>query len=151
MVYLGLDLGSKTLGVSVSDRTGIIASSLEVLRYNEYSDLLEKLDKIVEDRKVDVEITADKEKYYPGDEVTLTVKTTNNGKPVKSFVNVSVVNEAVFQVTEDITSILEEVYANKSYPVYTYSTFKDDIMNSSGRRRRRRWRKPQRLWRYSML
>ena len=54
MVYLGLDLGSKTLGVSVSDRTGIIASSLEVLRYNEYSDLLEKLDKIVEDRKVDV-------------------------------------------------------------------------------------------------
>lgn len=104
-----------------------------------------------EDRKVDVEITADKEKYHPGDEVTLTVKTTNNGKPVKSFVNVSVVNEAVFQVTEDITSILEEVYANKSYPVYTYSTFKDDIMNSSGRRRRRRWRKPQRLWRYSML
>lgn len=54
MVYLGLDLGSKTLGVSVSDRTGIIASSLEVLRYNEYSELLEKLDKIVEDRKVDV-------------------------------------------------------------------------------------------------
>ena len=50
MVYLGLDLGSKTLGVSVSDRTGIIASSLEVLRYNEYSELLEKLDKIVEER-----------------------------------------------------------------------------------------------------
>ena len=54
MIYLGLDLGSKTLGVSVSDRTGIIASSLDVLRYNEYSDLLEKLDKIVEERKVDV-------------------------------------------------------------------------------------------------
>ena len=54
MVYLGLDLGSKTLGVSVSDRTGIIASSLEVLRYNDYEELLIKLDKIVEDRKVDV-------------------------------------------------------------------------------------------------
>ncbi len=53
MVYLGLDLGSKTLGVSVSDRTCIIASSLEVLRYNEYSDLLLQLDKIVEDRRVD--------------------------------------------------------------------------------------------------
>ena len=53
MVYLGLDLGSKTLGVSVSDRTGIIASSLEVLRYNDYEELLCKLDKIVEDRKVD--------------------------------------------------------------------------------------------------
>ena len=54
MVYLGLDLGSKTLGVSVSDRIGIIASSLEVLRYNDYSDLLLQLDKIVTDRKVDV-------------------------------------------------------------------------------------------------
>ena len=54
MVYLGLDLGSKTLGVSVSDRTGIIASSLEVLRYNNYEELLNKLDKIVEDRHVDV-------------------------------------------------------------------------------------------------
>ncbi|MBQ7790005.1 MAG: Holliday junction resolvase RuvX [Bacilli bacterium] len=54
MVYLGLDLGSKTLGVSVSDRTGIIASSLEVLRYNDYEELLNKLDKIVEDKRVDV-------------------------------------------------------------------------------------------------
>ena len=53
MVYLGLDLGSKTLGVSVSDRTGIIASSLEVLRYNDYEELLNKLDKIVEDKRVD--------------------------------------------------------------------------------------------------
>lgn len=54
MVYLGLDLGSKTLGISVSDRTGIIASSLEVLRYNDYEELLNKLDKIVEDKRVDV-------------------------------------------------------------------------------------------------
>ena len=54
MVYLGLDLGSKTLGISVSDRTGIIASSLEVLRYNDYEELLNKVDKIVEDKRVDV-------------------------------------------------------------------------------------------------
>ena len=53
MVYLGLDLGSKTLGVSVSDRTGIIATSLEVIRYNNQEELLNKLDKIVEERKVE--------------------------------------------------------------------------------------------------
>lgn len=53
MTYLGLDLGSKTLGVSVSDRTGIIATSLEVIRYNDQNELLDKLDKIVEERKVD--------------------------------------------------------------------------------------------------
>ena len=53
MTYLGLDLGSKTLGISISDRTGIIATSLEVLRYNSQEELLNKLDQIVEQRKVD--------------------------------------------------------------------------------------------------
>ncbi len=52
MTYLGLDLGSKTLGLSISDKTGLIASSLEVLRYNEYSELLDKLDTIIKERKV---------------------------------------------------------------------------------------------------
>ena len=52
MTYLGLDLGTKTLGLSISDKTGLIASSLEVLRYNEYSELLDKLDTIIKERKV---------------------------------------------------------------------------------------------------
>ncbi len=53
MIYLGLDLGSKTLGVSISDKTGIIASSLEVIRFKNYDDLFKRLDTIVNDRKVD--------------------------------------------------------------------------------------------------
>ena len=53
MIYLGLDLGSKTLGVSVSDRTATIATSIEVIRHNNLEELFAKLDKIVEDRKVD--------------------------------------------------------------------------------------------------
>lgn len=53
MIYLGLDLGSKTLGVAISDRTGIIASSLDVIRYSNYEDLLDELEKIVILRKVD--------------------------------------------------------------------------------------------------
>ena len=53
MIYLGLDLGSKTLGLAISDRTSTIATSLEVLRYNNYDELLDKLSKIVESRKVD--------------------------------------------------------------------------------------------------
>ena len=53
MLYLGLDLGSKTLGLAISDRTSTIATSLEVLRYNDYDELLDKLSKIVESRKVD--------------------------------------------------------------------------------------------------
>ena len=35
MRYLGLDLGTKTLGLSLSDVTGTIASTYKVIRFNE--------------------------------------------------------------------------------------------------------------------
>lgn len=47
MKYLGLDLGSKTLGMALSDDSGIIASSYKIIRHNEEYDML--LDKIVEE------------------------------------------------------------------------------------------------------
>ena len=53
MTYLGLDLGSKTCGIAISDRTGLIATSLEVIRYNDYDDLINKLNNIVISRNVD--------------------------------------------------------------------------------------------------
>jgi len=40
MRYLGLDLGSRTLGVAVSDKTGTIASSVKIIRHNEDYDRL---------------------------------------------------------------------------------------------------------------
>lgn len=80
-----------------------------------------------EDRKVDIEITSDKSEYKPGDKVTLTVKTTNKGEPIKSFVNISVVNKAVFELQEDTVNLIEKIYEDKNYPVYTYSSFMDYI------------------------
>ncbi len=54
MRYLGLDLGSRTLGISISDRTGLIASSYKVLRHNEeYDGLVDLVKKIVEDEDID--------------------------------------------------------------------------------------------------
>jgi len=53
MIYLGLDLGSKTLGLSISDRTSTIATSLEVIRYNDYGELFNKLDEVVSIKHVD--------------------------------------------------------------------------------------------------
>ena len=53
MTYLGLDLGSKTCGVAISDRKGIIATSLEVIRYYDYEDLFHQLELVVISRKVD--------------------------------------------------------------------------------------------------
>lgn len=52
MTYLGLDLGTKTLGISKS--SGIIASPYKTLRHNEdYDYLLKELEKIVHDEKID--------------------------------------------------------------------------------------------------
>lgn len=53
MIYLGLDLGSKTLGLSISDRTSTVATSLEVIRYRDLEELFNELDKVVILRKVD--------------------------------------------------------------------------------------------------
>ncbi len=44
MKYLGLDLGSKTLGMALSDSSGIIASSYKIIRHNEeYERLLNEV------------------------------------------------------------------------------------------------------------
>ena len=54
MRYLGLDLGSRTLGVSISDKSGIIARSMKTIRHNEnYDMLVDAVKEIVTDEKVD--------------------------------------------------------------------------------------------------
>lgn len=80
-----------------------------------------------ETRKIDIDIKSDKTEYKPGDEVNLTIKTTNNNKPIKTFVNISVVNEAVFAVQEDSTEIVSTIYQDPEYPIYTYSSYFDFI------------------------
>ena len=49
MRYLGLDYGAKTLGVVISDETATIASTLKTIRYNDDSELLNELDKIIKE------------------------------------------------------------------------------------------------------
>ena len=53
MKYLALDLGTKTLGLAISDKLGIIASPYKVLRYDEVNKLIEELLVIIEEEKVD--------------------------------------------------------------------------------------------------
>ncbi len=54
MKYLGLDLGSKTLGMAISDKEGKIASSYQIIRHNEeYDRLIEKIKTIVEEQKIE--------------------------------------------------------------------------------------------------
>lgn len=55
MRYLGLDLGSKTLGVATSDLTETIATTLTTLYFNNenYESLIEPLRKIILENEVD--------------------------------------------------------------------------------------------------
>ena len=49
MRYLGLDLGTKTLGLALSDQLGMIATSYKILRHNEdYDSLIPMLKEEIE-------------------------------------------------------------------------------------------------------
>lgn len=52
MRYLGLDLGTKTLGLAISDKTNTIASPYETLYYKEYKELILPLKNIVEEKNI---------------------------------------------------------------------------------------------------
>lgn len=54
MRYLGLDLGTKTLGLSISDRTGVIASFYDNIRYDDEDVLLEKVNEIINKENIDI-------------------------------------------------------------------------------------------------
>jgi len=53
MRYLGLDLGTKTLGLAISDKSGMISSPYKVLRYNDINLLINELLLIIEQEQVD--------------------------------------------------------------------------------------------------
>ena len=54
MRYLGLDLGSRTLGIAIST-SGVFASDLKVIRHNEeYDKLLDEVKSIVDENNIDV-------------------------------------------------------------------------------------------------
>lgn len=54
MRALGLDFGSKTIGISISDNTKMIASSFDVLRYDlDYTPLFKEIERIIKENNVD--------------------------------------------------------------------------------------------------
>ena len=54
MKCLGLDLGTKTLGISISDINGIIALPFTTIRYQEsYDELIPELTKIINENNIE--------------------------------------------------------------------------------------------------
>ena len=56
MKYLGLDLGTRTLGLSISDQMGIIARTYETIRFeeNNYISTIPRLKEIIKEEKIDI-------------------------------------------------------------------------------------------------
>ena len=75
-------------------------------------------------KKLNVEVKSDREKYHPGDEVTLRVKTTDNsGKAVSAEVSISVVDKSVLSLTDNVTAdLLNAFYRKRLLGVTTAET-----------------------------
>ena len=76
MKCLGMDLGTKTLGLATSDKLGIISSPYKVLRYDDINNLVDEVINIIDELKIDTLILG-----YPknmnntlGDAVERTIK-----------------------------------------------------------------------------
>lgn len=64
------------------------------------SPLAERLVYRESSEKLDIDITANRERYTPGSEVELTVKTTINGKPASAVVGLTVTDDSVLEMIE---------------------------------------------------
>ena len=53
MKCLGMDLGTKTLGLATSDKLGIISSPYKVLRYEDINNLVDEVVKLIDELKID--------------------------------------------------------------------------------------------------
>ena len=53
MRYLGLDLGKKSLGLAISDRTGTIATFYKNIRYENEENLIKELIEIINKENID--------------------------------------------------------------------------------------------------
>ena len=53
MRILGMDYGSRTLGISISDETKLIASPIETRRYSSEEELFNKIDKYFNEYKIE--------------------------------------------------------------------------------------------------
>lgn len=52
MRYLGLDLGTKTLGTALSDKLGLISNPHKTYRFESYEDLVSPIKELIEDYEI---------------------------------------------------------------------------------------------------
>ncbi len=81
-----------------------------------------------EDAKLNISMEADQAQYQPGDTVSLKFKVTDQmGNPVKTALNISVLDRALYLLSGEPEQPLEHLYRVKAYetPVYTTASYRD--------------------------
>ena len=54
MKHLGMDLGTKTLGLAISDKLGMISSPFKLIKYDNMDELINELLKIIKEENIEV-------------------------------------------------------------------------------------------------
>ena len=54
MKCLGMDLGTKTLGLATSDKLGLISSPYKTIRYNDINELVDEVVNLINELKIEV-------------------------------------------------------------------------------------------------
>ncbi|HVL39765.1 MAG TPA: MG2 domain-containing protein, partial [Fimbriimonadaceae bacterium] len=76
------------------------------------------------DRKLQVEVSSDRQTYEPGQTASYTILTRDEqGNPVPAEVSLSVVDESIYAIKEDKTDILEGFYPKRYNAVQTLYSF----------------------------
>ena len=109
MRYLGLDLGTKTLGVSISDRTGLIANAYEVIHFdeNDYDSALPKLKEIVEKEQVE-KIVLGLPKHMNNDFGDKAIIATEFGNKISEYLKIDVIMQDERRSTIEATNYMLE-------------------------------------------
>ncbi|MFA6524644.1 MAG: alpha-2-macroglobulin family protein [Patescibacteria group bacterium] len=68
---------------------------------------------------LDIAVQSDKSKYEPGEEAVLTINTKNaGGEPVSAKVNVNLVDEAIYNLREDVANPIADIYETVDSGIY---------------------------------
>ena len=100
MRLIGLDYGSKTCGVSISDETQLIATGVETIRYKEKNELFTKLDLIFNEYDI--------EKIILGNPINLDGSISKRSEETFIFKEelIKRYNKEVILVDERLTSVI---------------------------------------------
>lgn len=114
MKYLGLDLGTRTLGVSISDLTHTIASTYGTIRYEEgdYNYLISELSKIVKSEKIE-KIVLGLPKNMNNTLGESAIRCIDFGKMIEDELNVMVVMQDERLTTVEATNYMLEANVSR--------------------------------------